>query len=302
MLESTTPGNCDQIAIHVKTPELVPNIPTIGVFRCDMRSGKRLADGETFDPAAEVRACIESRILSFKLRGQSVGLIREDGGGCQRVIVVGGGSKTGGILQIVADVFDAPVFTVDEDGASLGAALRAVHGTLNASVRGCSSLSYHKVCKHLIPIQLARCPDGVAVCAYNEMIAGFDEFECNIICESEEKELAKQRRISEEQEKEARNKIGARRTQENDWDRDYYETAKSPEARRKMARMGVDEGKAGREGGGKSTVRPNGGKGVGVRGRTLVTVALVGGVVFLGAACVWLINGSRGDRVNVIKK
>ena len=47
----------------------------------------------------------------------------------KRIIATGGASGNGTITQIIADVFDAPVFaSTQTDSASLGAALRALHG------------------------------------------------------------------------------------------------------------------------------------------------------------------------------
>eukprot|EP00913_Durusdinium_trenchii_P013997 g13143.t1 len=47
----------------------------------------------------------------------------------KRIIATGGASSNKGILQVLSDVFDVPVFTLEQsDSASLGAALRAAHG------------------------------------------------------------------------------------------------------------------------------------------------------------------------------
>ncbi|CAN0427434.1 unnamed protein product, partial [Ectocarpus sp. 13 AM-2016] len=46
-----------------------------------------------------------------------------------RVLATGGGSNNAEILQVLADVFQAPVFTAAaSDSAAVGAALRAKHG------------------------------------------------------------------------------------------------------------------------------------------------------------------------------
>ena len=212
LLLQSPPGNNEKIAIHVKTPETVPPISVCGVYRYDLRKSRRLAPGEMFaSPATEVRACVESRLMSLRLRGASCNILASSQtsaagygdsdlaagmGGTRRVIVTGGGAGSDQILQVIADVFNAPVFISGGDGAvqsgsALGAALRAVHGSLLGAARiGASNasdhISYLDICGGLIPLLYKASPDAVSAAVYDEIIAGFDEFECEVVSESEQ--------------------------------------------------------------------------------------------------------------------
>jgi len=74
-------------------------------------------------PAQEVRAVVEGKFMSMRLHAEGIGLSP-----VRRIIATGGASKNAAILQVLADVFGAPVLTGQQaDSASLGAAYRAAH-------------------------------------------------------------------------------------------------------------------------------------------------------------------------------
>ena len=61
--------------------------------------------------------------ISMRARGGAIGL-----SGAARVLATGGGSQSNGILQVCADVFNAPVLGSDTpDAAAIGAARRAAY-------------------------------------------------------------------------------------------------------------------------------------------------------------------------------
>ncbi|CAM9356656.1 unnamed protein product, partial [Hapterophycus canaliculatus] len=84
---------------------------------------------EAFPPGVEARAVVEGRFLSMRGRMVRMGIPRPSA-----VLATGGGTNSPAILQVLSDVFSAPVFlrTVP-DAAAIGAALRAKHGYLCSS-------------------------------------------------------------------------------------------------------------------------------------------------------------------------
>ena len=112
-----------------------------------------------WSPGAEARAVVESRFLSMRLHAGSVGVTRVG-----RVLATGGASANAALLQVLADVFGAPVFTAaagGTDSASLGGALRALQGTLLRRGAGPGSYPRGAVAK-LNGFVLAATPDTAA--------------------------------------------------------------------------------------------------------------------------------------------
>ncbi|CAM9655025.1 unnamed protein product, partial [Choristocarpus tenellus] len=83
---------------------------------------------ERFSPEEEVRAVVEGRFLSMKSR-----LLRMGMPAPTTVLATGGGTNSPAILQVLADVFAAPVHVKSvPDSAAVGAALRAKQAWLSA--------------------------------------------------------------------------------------------------------------------------------------------------------------------------
>ncbi|CAL1526059.1 unnamed protein product [Lymnaea stagnalis] len=126
MLLKTPAGNNGNLGIYFDITEIQPT--AVGVFRFQSE-GKPVA---SFPPEVEVRAVIEGQFVARRVYAEKVG--------CQlgpktRVIATGGGSKNKEILQVLADVFNSPVYVKDvPNSASLGCALRAKHTYLRPAV------------------------------------------------------------------------------------------------------------------------------------------------------------------------
>jgi len=95
-------------------PEITPTTTAVGPHRQGL---------DPSDTAANVRAVVEGQAMSMRLYSEwfapAVRTIR----------ATGGAAANGAILQIVADVFNAPVVRIaPPNAASLGAALRAYRG------------------------------------------------------------------------------------------------------------------------------------------------------------------------------
>ena len=124
-LAATPPANAGHFGFFIDAPEITPAIPKAGVRRFGP-GGAALAAFPT--PAHEARAVVEGQFLSMRAHGESIGIVNP-----KRLIATGGASSNLAVLQILADVFGAPVYTAAQsDSASLGAAVRALHGAVCA--------------------------------------------------------------------------------------------------------------------------------------------------------------------------
>jgi len=120
-LASTSPGNNGVMGLFFQHSEIIPHFNRSGLFFFD-------GDNQTISapalPAVIMRALVEHRCLSMRYHSQQLGLTQP-----KRLIATGGASRNHSILQVLASVFDCPVYTAvtGPNTASLGAAYRAVH-------------------------------------------------------------------------------------------------------------------------------------------------------------------------------
>lgn len=122
MLQQTQPGNHGNIGIYFDVPEIQP------VLRGVYRFGEDDQPVSSFPPEVEVRAVLESQFLARLMYAQYFGLNIEPR---QKVIATGGASANLDILQVIADIFNTTVITIDEpNSASLGNCYRAKHALM----------------------------------------------------------------------------------------------------------------------------------------------------------------------------
>ncbi|XP_038046512.1 xylulose kinase-like [Patiria miniata] len=120
LLESTPPGNNGNIGVYFDVQEITPS--AVGVYRYNSNNDQV----ESFQPAVEVRALLEAQFLAKRLHAENLGYLVEQG---SRVLATGGASSNRAILQVLSDVFNAPVYVLDvANSACLGCAYRAKHG------------------------------------------------------------------------------------------------------------------------------------------------------------------------------
>lgn len=114
LLNSVPRGNFGNIGFYFDLKEIHPLVQ--GDFRynkLDQRVG-------SFSPELEIRACLESQFLRLYYHSQQLGLKM---GNITRILVTGGASVNRSILQVIADIFHLPVYTIDmPNTACLGAA------------------------------------------------------------------------------------------------------------------------------------------------------------------------------------
>jgi len=117
ILQQTKPGNDDNSMLPYFFPEMTPRL---------LEARVELEGSEAFrafrDPPANARAIVEAQALSMQRHSDWIGEHPKS------VRVTGGASKNRGILQVLADVFDARIETLSvSNSAALGGALRAAH-------------------------------------------------------------------------------------------------------------------------------------------------------------------------------
>ena len=128
-LAATPPGNGGHFGFFIDAPEITPAIPVAGTRRFTGGGARTPAFPS---PAHEARAVVEGQFLSMRAHGESIGITAP-----RRIFATGGASSNAAVLQVLADVFGAPVYTAEQsDSASLGAAVRALHGASIAAGGG----------------------------------------------------------------------------------------------------------------------------------------------------------------------
>jgi xylulokinase len=103
-------------------PEITPLVLEPGI--------QRFGGLDAGDAPANVRALVEAQMLAMSIHSAwAVPAVT-------RIHATGGAARNAEILQVMADVFDAPVYRIHvENAACLGAALRAFHASARASSR-----------------------------------------------------------------------------------------------------------------------------------------------------------------------
>jgi xylulokinase len=106
------------VALHFAEPEILPAKHGLFCFH----EGKRISIDE-LDPEIRAILIVEGQCLNMKYHLEKSGFQ-----GRGKIICTGGGSQNKELLQILANVFDMPVFPLEtKNAASLGACFRAKH-------------------------------------------------------------------------------------------------------------------------------------------------------------------------------
>ncbi|XP_014912125.1 xylulose kinase isoform X4 [Poecilia latipinna] len=167
-LDGTPLGNHGNIGFYFDTMEITP--PAVGLHRFDANDRQV----SSWSPELEVRALVEGQFLSRRLHAERLGYSIGSG---TRVLATGGASANRQILQVLSDVFNAPVYTIDlSDSACLGSAYRALHGLVADS--GVSFLDLLRNAPE--PQQVCR-PHRSAPQVYDPMLRRFAELEQKVL-------------------------------------------------------------------------------------------------------------------------
>uniref|UniRef100_A0A8C6WQN3 Xylulose kinase n=1 Tax=Neogobius melanostomus TaxID=47308 RepID=A0A8C6WQN3_9GOBI len=170
-LTQTPLGNDGNIGFYFDVVEILP--AAVGVHRFDALDNKV----SSFPAHTEVRALVEGQFLSKRLHAERLGYAIMPG---TRVLATGGASSNAQILQVLSDVFNAPVYTIDSsNSACLGSAYRALHGLVADS-----GVSFSDSVKKAAEPKLVATPDARAKQIYDEMLKRFGQLEERVLQES----------------------------------------------------------------------------------------------------------------------
>ncbi|KAM4028971.1 xylulose kinase isoform 2-T4 [Anomaloglossus baeobatrachus] len=131
ILRSTPPGNNGHIGFYFDVMEITPQ--AVGVHRFDAENQKV----SEFPKDVEIRALIEGQFMAKRIYAERLGykILPQT-----KILATGGASCNQEILQVLSDIFNAPVHTIaTANSACLGCAYRAAHGL--ASLSSCSSFT-----------------------------------------------------------------------------------------------------------------------------------------------------------------
>lgn len=167
-LRDTPLGNNGNVGFYFDTMEITP--PAVGVHRFDADDNQV----SSFSPQQEVRALVEGQFLSRRLHAERLGYSIIPG---TRVLATGGASSNKDILQVLSDVFNAPVYTIDvPDSACLGSAYRALHGLLAES-----GVSFSGVLSKAPDPQLLVTPNPAAQQVYQQLLKRYARLEERVL-------------------------------------------------------------------------------------------------------------------------
>eukprot|EP00092_Neocalanus_flemingeri_P014859 GFUD01016044.1.p1 GENE.GFUD01016044.1~~GFUD01016044.1.p1 ORF type:complete len:541 (+),score=138.72 GFUD01016044.1:243-1865(+) len=179
LIDSTTRGNFGNIGMYFDHPEIVPD-GLQGDYRFNKSDDPaiRFASNET-----EVRALIEGQMMAKRVHAERIGFhLSSD----TRILVTGGASVNTAILQVIADVFNANVYTQSAaNSAAMGGAYRALH----LAKGGDKTCSFSEM---IAPVaeaaRLVARPNKDAVSTYNPLIERFKHLEKVVIEMNKKKE------------------------------------------------------------------------------------------------------------------
>ncbi len=162
-LRRTPPGNGGKLMLPYFEPEIVPKVLTPGV--------RRFGGLDEPDASANCRAVVEAQMMSMRIHSRWMGEPPSE------IYATGGASANPQILQIMADVFQCPVYRQEStNSAALGAALRAMHAWHRHT--GEELLWDDAVCGFSDPLKESRIdPDSAAVPVYDELCAAYQSAE-----------------------------------------------------------------------------------------------------------------------------
>lgn len=144
LLDSTPRGNYGNMALHFNTVEIIPQAK--GVLRWNKGFSSESIDAaqgvsKFGSPQTEIRALIEGQMLHRKAIATDMGF---HFGENTKIIATGGASVNKSILQVISDVFNAPVYIQKEsEAAALGAAYRAKYCLYLKQFKAENAMDHH---------------------------------------------------------------------------------------------------------------------------------------------------------------
>ncbi|XP_064906463.1 xylulose kinase isoform X2 [Columba livia] len=168
-LSSTVAGNNGNLGFYFDVMEITPE--AVGIHRFN-RDNQKVSD---FPKEVEIRALIEGQFMAKRIHAEKLGykvMPRT------RILATGGASHNKKILQVLSDVFNAPVYTIDTaNSACLGSAYRAIHGLVAET-----NVSLADVVKLAPEPRLAVTPTAGAEELYRPLLKRYAELEQKVVC------------------------------------------------------------------------------------------------------------------------
>ena len=203
-LQRSPAGNGGQVQFTYLEAEITPTVHKTGIFRFNADDQK--VDGFA-SMEAEVRGLIEGQFLSLKSHAHHLGLSRP-----KRIVASGGASVNPALLQVLADVFQAPVqvqvvtdtrtgkdASAINNTAALGAALRALWAiegkpqsqdppkaqNENAAkeVQDAASASHVDTVSARVSLSTAATPRKETAAVYDALLQRFEKLEKQLVAQ-----------------------------------------------------------------------------------------------------------------------
>ncbi|XP_030405883.1 xylulose kinase isoform X5 [Gopherus evgoodei] len=168
-LKCTVIGNDGNLGFYFDVIEITPE--AVGIHRFN-RDNNKVPD---FPKEVEIRALMEGQFMAKRIHAEKLGykiMPRT------RILATGGASYNKEILQVLSDVFSAPVYTIDTaNSACLGCAYRAIHGLVAET-----SMSLVEVVKLAPEPRLVVTPTAGANQIYQPLLKRYAELEQKVLC------------------------------------------------------------------------------------------------------------------------
>ncbi|XP_053786186.1 xylulose kinase isoform X2 [Desmodus rotundus] len=170
-LRSTEMGNGGNLGFYFDVMEITPEM--IGRHRFSAENREVSA----FPKDVEARALIEGQFMAKRIHAEGLGyrvMPRT------KILATGGASHNRDILQVLADVFDAPVYVTDTaNSACVGSAYRAFHGLAAGT-----DVPFSEVVKLAPSPRLAAIPRPGASQVYAALLPRYAQLEQRILSQS----------------------------------------------------------------------------------------------------------------------
>jgi len=166
ILAETPPGNEGKIILPYFFPEIIPLVLEPRIYRFGLKED---------DIEGNIRGIIESQFLSMRLHSRWINERPS------KIIATGGASKNREILQIISDIFQAPVERYKiPDSAALGAAFRAAYSYYHSKN---SHISWQDIIKEFLnQFKTDNInPNSKLKKLYNDMLELYKKFENYIL-------------------------------------------------------------------------------------------------------------------------
>nr|XP_038937571.1 xylulose kinase isoform X7 [Rattus norvegicus] len=167
-LQSTEMGNNGNLGFYFDVMEITPEIIGCHRFNADNM------EVSAFPGDVEIRALVEGQFMAKRIHAEGLGyrIMPKT-----KILATGGASHNKDILQVLADVFGAPVYVIDTtSSACVGSAYRAFHG-----LAGGTGVAFSEVVKSAPQPSLAATPNPGASQVYAALLPRYAELEQRIL-------------------------------------------------------------------------------------------------------------------------